>query len=370
MNELGDDSVAGLCREAADRGRKVVPDVNGSKSGAALLALAGMRDAKETAQNTLLPGGPAGVSTFYGVYVLEALAEAGEIDAALDLIRVYWGGMLDLGATTLWEDFERAWTDNAGRIDELVPPGKKDIHGDCGAYCYEGFRHSLCHGWASGPTSFLSRRVLGVTVAAPGMTKLRVEPRLGTLQWAEGTYPTPRGPLFVRHEKRPDGSVATTIRAPEGIEIDGPPGAAIESAAFVLPQSSGERYGGLTPPADGLLPQGLLCEWLTDPAGIDARAPRLSWRFEGGPNSRRGLRQTKYQILAASAPGLLEPGTADRWDSGIVVSDETLSIVWSGKPLASGERVHWTVRVWDEAGVPSRFASPAAFPIGQLDAND
>ena len=300
----------------------------------------------------------------------EALAEAGEIDAALDLIRVYWGGMLDLGATTLWEDFELAWTDNAGRIDELVPPGKKDIHGDCGAYCYEGFRHSLCHGWASGPTSFLSRRVLGVTVAAPGMTKLRVEPRLGTLQWAEGTYPTPRGPLFVRHEKRPDGSVATTIRAPEGIEIDGPPGAAIESAAFVLPQSSGERYGGLTPPADGLLPQGLLCEWLTDPAGIDARAPRLSWRFEGGPNSRRGLRQTKYQILAASAPGLLEPGKADRWDSGIVVSDETLSIVWSGKPLASGERVHWTVRVWDEAGVPSRFASPAAFPIGQLDAND
>jgi len=371
MDELGDDSLAALCREAANRGRKVVPDVNGSKSGAALLALAGMRDAKETAKNTLLPGGAAGVSTFYGVYVLEALAEAGEIDAALDLIRVYWGGMLDLGATTLWEDFELAWTENAGRIDELVPPGKKDIHGDCGAYCYEGFRHSLCHGWASGPTSFLSRRVLGVTVAAPGMTKLRVAPRLGKLQWAEGTYPTPRGPLFVRHEKRADGSVGTTIRAPEGIEIEGPPGAAIESVVAVAsPQSSGERYGGLTPPADGLLPQGLLCEWLTDPAGIDARAPRLSWRYEGGPNSRRGLRQTKYQILAASAPGLLEPGKADRWDSGVVASSETLSIVWGGKPLVSGERVHWTVRVWDEAGVPSRFAPPATFLIGQLEAND
>ena len=39
------------------------------------------------------------------------------------------------------------------RIDELVPPGKKDLHGDFGAYCYVGFRHSLCHGWASGPTA-------------------------------------------------------------------------------------------------------------------------------------------------------------------------------------------------------------------------
>jgi hypothetical protein len=63
--------------------------------------------------------------------------------------------MLDLGATTFWEDFDFAWTDNAARIDELVPAGKKDVHGGYGAYCYIGFRHSLCHGWASGPTAWL-----------------------------------------------------------------------------------------------------------------------------------------------------------------------------------------------------------------------
>jgi hypothetical protein len=372
MDVLGDERVAGICRDAADRGRKVVPDVNGSKSGAALLALAGMRDAKATAEQTLLPGGAAGVSTFYGVYVLEALAEAGEIDAALDLIRVYWGGMLDLGATTLWEDFELAWTENAGRIDELVPAGKKDIHGDCGAYCYEGFRHSLCHGWASGPTSFLSRRVLGVSVLAPGMKKLRVEPSLGKLRWAEGTYPTPHGALFVRHEQHPDGSIQTTIRVPEGIEIDGPPGATIETVAAGLTgdEPSGQAYGGITPPNDGLAPQGMQCEWLADPVGIDARAPRFSWRYDAVAGTRRGLRQTKYQILAASAPRFLEPGKADRWDSGVVESDETLSIVWGGKSLPSGERVFWTVRVWDEAGVPSRFVPPATFVVGRLDTAD
>ena len=81
------------------------------------------------------------------------------------------------------------------RIDELVPPGKKDIHGDFGAYCYVGFRHSLCHGWASGPTAWLSEYVLGCRPLAPGCTRLLVSPQLGDLTWAEGAFPTPRGPV-------------------------------------------------------------------------------------------------------------------------------------------------------------------------------
>ena len=80
------------------------------------------------------------------------------------------------------------------RIDELVPPGKKDIHGDYGAYCYQGFRHSLCHGWASGPTAWLSQVVLGVKPLEPGCKRVRVAPQLGNLKWAEGKYPTPARP--------------------------------------------------------------------------------------------------------------------------------------------------------------------------------
>ena len=128
--------------------------------------------------------------------------------------------MLDLGATTFWEDFDLAWTNNATRIDELVPEGKKDIHGDCGAYCYEGFRHSLCHGWASGPTAWLSRHVLGVTPLEPGFTKAQIAPVLGDLDWAEGTYPTPHGPIRVRHERRPDGSIRSWVTAPERVAIE------------------------------------------------------------------------------------------------------------------------------------------------------
>ena len=220
MTALGDTDTAKLCADAAARGSKVVPGANGSKSGAALLILAGMTDAKKSAAETLKPGGAQGVSTFYGFYILQALAKAGEIDAALDIIRTSWGGMLDRGATTFWEDFNIDWLRDSSRIDELVPPGKRDLHGDFGAYCYEGFRHSFCHGWASGPTAWLSQTVLGVQPLAPGFAKVRIAPQLGSLKWAEGTYPTPKGLLKIRAERQPDGSIKTDVQAPPGVEIE------------------------------------------------------------------------------------------------------------------------------------------------------
>jgi hypothetical protein len=222
MTQLGDKDTARLCALAAARGRKVVPDVNGSKSGAALLVLANMKDAKQTANEVLKAGGAKDISTFYGFYVLKALAKAGETDAALDIIRTYWGAMLDRGATTFWEDFNLEWLEGSSRIDELVPSGKKDLHGDYGAYCYEGFRHSLCHGWASGPTAWLSQYVLGVQPLAPGCKRVLVAPQLGNLKWVEGTYPTPLGPIKLRHERQPDGSVHSKIEAPPGVEIARP----------------------------------------------------------------------------------------------------------------------------------------------------
>ncbi len=219
MTVLDDAPTASLCTAAANRGRKEVPAVNASKSGAALLALAGMTDAKQTANEVLKVGGAKGVSTFYGFYVLQALAKAGETDTALDFISTYWGAMIDLGATTFWEDFDLDWTVNAARIDELVPAGKKDVHGGYGAYCYIGFRHSLCHGWASGPTAWLSENVLGVTPLEPGCKRVRVVPQLGRLKWVEGAYPTPFGPIKVRHERQADGSITSQIDAPPGVVI-------------------------------------------------------------------------------------------------------------------------------------------------------
>ncbi|NOS70135.1 MAG: alpha-L-rhamnosidase [Verrucomicrobia bacterium] len=219
MTTLHDPDTAKICTEAAARARKVVADANGLKSAAALQVLAGTRDAKKTAVEVLKPGGAKNISTFYGFYVLQALGKAGETDAALDIIRSYWGAMLDRGATTFWEDFNLDWLEGSGRIDEFTPSDKKDLHGDFGAYCYEGFRHSLCHGWASGPTAWLSENVLGCKPLEPGCKRVLVAPQLGNLKWVEGTYPTPSGPIKLRHERQADGSVKSKIEAPPGIEI-------------------------------------------------------------------------------------------------------------------------------------------------------
>lgn len=194
------------------------PSSPGNKQAAALMTLSGEVPAAEACDKCIMSGGAAGFSTFYGYYMLEAMAAAGRYSEAMDMIRSYWGGMLDLGATTFWEDFDLSWKDNAARIDSLVPEGKKDVHRDYGGYCYKGFRHSLCHGWASGPTSWLSRHVLGIEILFPGCRRIRVTPHLGDLEWVEGTFPTPFGPVYVRHEKN-GCKVISEIKAPKGVKV-------------------------------------------------------------------------------------------------------------------------------------------------------
>lgn len=229
---LKEDELASECRAVTDKMVKAVPkviepllksdvapDAPGSKQAASLLALAGLMKAEVANQKYLSVNGAKGFSTFYGYYMLRAMAAAGNYQGAFDVIRHYWGAMIDLGATSFWEDFNIEWLPNAARIDELVPAGKKDIHGDYGAYCYKGFRHSLCHGWASGPTSWLSEYVLGVQVIEPGCRVVKISPHLCDLKWVEGTFPTPYGVITIRHEVGADGKVKSKIDAPAGVKV-------------------------------------------------------------------------------------------------------------------------------------------------------
>ena len=127
--------------------------------------------------------------------------------------------MLDLGATSFWEHFDLDWLKNGARIDKLVPEGKIDVHGCYGEYCYIGYRHSLCHGWASGPTAWLSQVVLGIYPVEPGFASVRIKPQLGGLSWAEGSYPTPHGLIKVRHERQHDGTVKSLVDVPPGVVV-------------------------------------------------------------------------------------------------------------------------------------------------------
>ncbi|MDR2039122.1 MAG: alpha-L-rhamnosidase [Bacteroidales bacterium] len=216
---LGDKGLSVKCADMAAKMQKKVPFHNHLKQAASLQALAGMITAKQANEDVIAVGGAKNFSTFYGYYMLQAQAQAGEYQAAMNNISQYWGGMLDMGATSFWEDFDLDWTKNAARIDEIVPEGKKDIHADFGAYCYKNLRHSLCHGWASGPTAWLTEHVLGVQVAEPGCKVLRIEPNLGDLEWVEGTFPTPQGVVKISHKKEAGGKIKTDVKAPKGVKI-------------------------------------------------------------------------------------------------------------------------------------------------------
>lgn len=216
---LDDPETQKLCNQTVASMRQYTPELQSSKQAAALLSIAGMLDSDVAYEKVLKIGGAQNFSTFYGYYMLEAMAKAGKYEEAMEIISEYWGGMLDLGATTFWEDFNIEWIKNAARIDELVPEGKVDIHGSYGDYCYVGHRHSFCHGWASGPTAWLSEHVLGIKVTKPGGKEYKVSPHLGNLEYAEGTYPTPYGVISVKHVKNEDGSIKTKVDAPEEVNI-------------------------------------------------------------------------------------------------------------------------------------------------------
>ena len=109
-------------------------------------------------------------------YELEALCAMGEQDYVLKQMKDYWGGMLNLGATSFWEEYN---------------PSKKGAE----HYAMYGreFGKSLCHAWGASPIYLLGKYYLGVKPTAPGYSTYVVEPNLGGLQWMQGTVPTPSG---------------------------------------------------------------------------------------------------------------------------------------------------------------------------------
>ncbi len=112
-----------------------------------------------------------------------------------------------------------------------------------------------------------------------------------------------------------------------------------------------------------LTPKRLLCEYLTDPIGLDVRQPRLSWQVS---SEQRGARQTAYQIVVSKNPVVQEASAADVWwNTGKVTSDNSLHVVYGGSPLQPGQRCYWQVR--DESDVVSVWSETAVWEMGLLD---
>ena len=215
LSDFGED--ISLCEDILRRLGKANLQVKRYKQIAALGVWAG--DASQNNKEKLLAGGARGLSTFMSYPILTAVASYGEYEEALSMMKEYYGGMLSVGATTFWEDFDLDWLENCSRIDEMLQEGKTDIHGDKGAFCYLGYRHSLCHGWSAGVVPYLVETVAGIKPVGVGMRKIKIEPKLSGLEYVKVNYPTLFGTLQVEHRLQPDGRTVTSVSAPAGLEI-------------------------------------------------------------------------------------------------------------------------------------------------------
>lgn len=213
--QLGE-AVNPLCDKLLTRLRKKETGLT-AKQVVAFGYLAGETDRKEAAEK-LTKDGAKGFSTFMSYFIFRAIAESESVEKAVELMKVYYGAMLERGATSFWEDFDMDWLENSGRIDEFTPEGKLDLHGDFGKFCYKGFRHSLCHGWSCGPVPFLMEKVLGIEVVKAGCEAIKIKPDLGHLKWCKGTFPTPYG--LVEISCKNDGDrYELNVKAPQEITI-------------------------------------------------------------------------------------------------------------------------------------------------------
>jgi len=109
------------------------------------------------------------------------------------------------------------------------------------------------------------------------------------------------------------------------------------------------------------------CEHGENPTGVDVPQPRMSWVLQ---SSQRGDRQTACQILVASSEASLDKDAGDLWDSGKMVSDDTIQIPYAGKPLLSSQQVFWKVRAWDANGKISAWSKTATWTMGVLQNSD
>jgi len=130
-------------------------------------------------KNVLLNDRIAKITTPYmRFYELEALCAMGEQSYVLKEMKNYWGGMLKLGATSFWEEYN---PDKKG-VEHLAMYGRP-------------FGKSLCHAWGASPIYLLGKYYLGVQPGTPGYETYTVEPNLGGLAWMEGKVPTQQGDI-------------------------------------------------------------------------------------------------------------------------------------------------------------------------------
>lgn len=80
----------------------------------------------------------------------------------------------------------------------------------------------------------------------------------------------------------------------------------------------------------------LICEYKTNPIGIDVTPPRMSWKIG---SSERDVQQTAYHIRTAESPDDLIAAKNLQWETDNFKSDQSTHVAYSGPSLTSRQKI-------------------------------
>ncbi len=165
------------------------------------------------------------------------------------------------------------------------------------------------------------------------------------------------------------GAQPTPLHQPASPHAAAPPAEIPSPAALQAPLSpvGAEAEPPVPAGSTGLSVSSLSVEHLSNPLGVDAAKPRLSWQLASGGRDKT---QTGYQIQVSRSNDSLASDTPDVWDSGRVTGDAQSLVAYAGPALSSATPYFWRVRVWDETDTESPWSRIGTWTMGLTDARD
>ena len=147
------------------------------------------RESKRIVKDILLNDDiPELTTPYFSFFELLAFCNNGYVEIAQQKISSYWGAMVELGATSIWEEYNPASSGN----------GHYNMYG-------EPYGKSLCHAWGSGPICFLGKYVAGVCPTSVGYHTFDVQPNPGIYRKFRATVPISGGRAEVEYS---DGTIS------------------------------------------------------------------------------------------------------------------------------------------------------------------
>lgn len=176
---------------------------------------------------------PETVSPFIGFFELMAHYTTGNASAALDLIRLQWGFMLNDPRMT-----NSTFIEGYGADGSLhYTPYTNDA------------RVSHAHGWSTGPTSVLTLYTAGLRITSAGGQTWTMAPRLGGLANVQAGYEAPLGGFAIDVQADVDTEVVSSLSfsTPTGttgtVSLPGVSGSLVSTIGTTVALVDGEAAG-------------------------------------------------------------------------------------------------------------------------------